>query len=208
MLKSRSLSVFSVVTALVVGGSVFVTYSAGQNPIDKTGGRSSQYMNQFMYLEVTDADAQAQFDMENEIIANQSDATVDWTYFDKLYTTSLSSSVQVELAYSILSKKDLVSLVYDNPNDQTYVSALKKYVNVLTANGYLGYTLIYSALDALKAAKEDTFVASQAAIIKTYGANDTWHTGVIAGGYQTMGTQDAYDKVVSDFTYLEKIGSL
>jgi hypothetical protein len=201
--------------ACIASGAIFVACSGDSNVIDQNAGNksvmrvaSTSYKEQLMYLEVTDEDVQAEFDLENAIYANQNDKNVDWKYFDSLYNPDLSSSIQVGLAYSILSKKDLISIVYDYPKESGNVEALKKYVVVLTKNKYTGYTLLYSALDALLQAGENTFVKDQSSIIKVYGADDKWHPGVIEGGTEVIGSEVAYKKVVNDYTYLDRIKNL
>lgn len=201
--------------AFIASGAVFVACSGGGNVVSTNIENKSvmriapaDYQNQLMYLEIKDEDAKAEFDLENAVYANQNNKNVDWKYFDSLYNPDLSSSIQVGLAYSILSKKDLISIVYDNPKQSGNVEALKKYLEVLTKNKYTGYTLLYSALNALSQAGENTFVNDQSSIIKVYGADDTWHPGVIEGGTEVIGSEDAYKKVVNDYAYLDRIKSL
>ncbi|MFP9117830.1 hypothetical protein ACLI08_08585 [Flavobacterium sp. RNTU_13] len=195
-------------TLLLAGGFVIVSYASGNLFSVKQGTQSKEYKTQLMYLSVDNDDDLGIFDLEYNLIEKQDDANVSWKYFDQLYNNSLRASAKQQLAYIILVKKDLIGMVKDNPQDAEKVAALKKYVHILCKGEYTGFTTLYFALDALKAAGETDFVNQVAAKVYAYGKNEGWHKGVIEGGVETIGSQASYDKVVSDFTFVDKIKSL
>jgi|GEM_PF-5727656 len=195
-------------TVLLAGGFVIVSYASGNLFSVKQETQSKEYKTQLMYLSVDNDDDLGIFDLEYNLIEKQDDANVSWKYFDQLYNASLRASAKQQLAYIILVKKDLIGMVKDNPQDAEKVAALKKYAHILCKGQYTGFTTLYFALDALKAAGETDFVNQVAAKVYAYGKNEGWHKGVIEGGVETIGSQASYDKVVSDFTFVDKIKSL
>ncbi|MFP9113675.1 hypothetical protein ACLI1A_07015 [Flavobacterium sp. RHBU_3] len=195
-----------VLTALLAGGVIVVSYASGNKLFSGHKEiQAQEYKTQLMYVEVANEDAQAGFDLEHNISGKQDDTKVGWEYFDGLYKPSLSATAKQQLAYAILVKKDLIGAVKNNPDDANNVAALKKYVGVLAETKYTGFTALYYALDALEAAGETEFVHKTAQVVYGYGKNESWHTDVIKGGVSTVGKQDYYNKVVSDFTFVDKI---
>jgi hypothetical protein len=97
----------------------------------------------------------------------------------------------------------LIELAKNTPDNQEYQEALKKYVNVLTSTNYIGYSVLYTALQSITDKK---FTTSQAALISEYAPHNDFHSSLLKET-ATKGTI-IENKVKDDLNYLNKIKSL
>lgn len=162
------------------------------------------YTSQLPYITVEDMAALQQFDDTKSIYTNIEDATVSWQYFDGLYNESLAGDIKENIGYIILAKKDLIALVNQYQADPLYSDALKKYVDILIDEEYIGYTTLYYALDAIKNV-DSQFASERAKEILRYAAGNNFHSGIIQDGDVDQAT---LAKITSDYNILESMKTL
>lgn len=165
----------------------------------------SGYRNQLPYYkaasETEAAEEMAKWNYEEKI----SEENIGWTYFDGLYNDNLSVYNKQKLAFIILSKKDLIGLVKQNPNDENLKTALKKYVSILVDTKYFGYCVLFSALELLS---DDTiFITETIQEIDRYAALEKFHTNVLDQG-NDFPDREVFLKIKEDYSYLERIKNL
>ena len=164
----------------------------------------NDYRGQLLYLTGEGEDLTA-FEAENDFDTKINDATVSWVYFDNLYNTNRSKIVQQDIAFHVLATKDLVGLSNQDPRNTLYLDAIKKYIDVLTASQYIGYSVLYESLNTLKTSSP-AYVKDKASEIVAYAAADTFHDELINGEY---GTDSKYiAKAREDFANLKNISAL
>lgn len=198
LLKGALVSLFFVNTACSVNTANVKSLNTNQ-----------AYLKQMSFITGGDSDADFDFLLEHEVTQKSDDLSVDWTYFDNLYSGSLQNSIKQDLSYIVLCKKDLIGLVKKHPSDASLITALKKHVDNLVETKYLGYTSLYCALEILDLiGDEDDFVKAKATAIVQYASNDPFHPYMIEGGVSGVGSQELYDKFVDNYSYVSKIETL
>lgn len=168
------------------------------------------YQGQLQYLK-GDYNSISSIRVENQLDSKISDPNIDWTYFDGLYTESLSITEKQYLAYAVLVKKDLLAEFKNSPS-QTEAEAILKYTNMLVQTGYYGYCLMYNCLETLK---NQNFVFANISDLKHNIVNNTtakqYHEGAIQhlSNYpDDPGSKRQLQKLNEDFSYLERISLL
>jgi len=166
------------------------------------------YQTQLAYI-TDDGVGITTFEVENDIQAKIEDPTISWTTFDAMYTSSLGSSVKQDLGYIILGQKNLIGIVNNDVSNTANVITLKKWVDRLITEKYYGYTLLNSALRAIKPV-DGAYATSRAGMISTYAVNDTFHQNTISGGITPTGwlTQAKMNLIVDNYSKLSQIQAL
>lgn len=163
------------------------------------------YRNQLPYYrassETEAAEEMAKLNYEEKV----SDENTDWSYFDQLYDDNLSVYNKQKLAFTILSKKDLIGLVRQNPNDENLKTALKKYVSLLVDTKYFGYCVLFSSLELLS--DDAAFVNEKINTIAGYAALEKFHKNVLDQG-NDFPDKEVFLKIEEDYSYLKRIENL
>lgn len=137
------------------------------------------------------------------------DTKTDWTFFDKIYKDDMSRPEKQYLSFLILNIKDLIGVTKQDLSNKKNVDALKKYVNVLANEEYIGYTILFNALDVLKDTDSE-FVKTQAAKIVAYAKNDSMSLNVINDKELQNHPEkpDHIDEMIANYGYVKQIEKL
>ncbi|MGH2664547.1 hypothetical protein [Flavobacterium sp.] len=163
------------------------------------------YRNQLPYYKASSeteaAEEMAKLNYEEKI----NDKNTDWTYFDQLYNDSLSVYNKQKLAFTILSKKDLIGLVKQNSSDENLKNALKKYITILVDTKYFGYCVLFSSLELIS---DDTdFIDQKTNAISDYADLEKFHKNVLEQG-DDFPDKEVFLKIEEDYSYLSRIKAL
>lgn len=180
-----------------------VSNESNKNISFNTKNVNPAYLTQIPFVVGGDTESDMDFLSDNEVYQKMEDSAVDWTYFDNLNNSSLSTSLRQELSYIVLCKKDLIGLVNKNPNNTTLKEALRRNVDNLIETKYIGYTSLYSGLETLRSIGDN--VGDRATEILQYAADDQFHLEMIGAGPEEVGSKDLYDKFVDNYSYMQKI---
>lgn len=165
---------------------------------------SLSYKGQLPYLSsVSTAEDSGKEMFDSDMTVMLKDSSKDWEDFDQLYSTSLSVEQKQRLGYLILSQKDLIGLLHNDPTNSTLQDAVKKYVEILVDTDYIGYCVLYYALIEIN---DSPFVESMAEEITRYGADDPFSTFFLDEPLNE--SIPYYDKVEENYSYLHEIGLL
>lgn len=177
-----------------------------------TVNSANTYRNQLPYVMVENQATAEEFDEKNSVTEKTEDSNTDWNYFDSLYADTLPGDIKEELGYTILVKKDLIGLLNSSPANATYRAGVKKYIDILVAEKYIGYCALYNAMDALQKADSAAyagFIKDMKTKIVAYGKEDTWHKDIVSSSVKNSSLdQQSYDKVVENYSYRAKIQTL
>ncbi|WP_396151410.1 hypothetical protein [Flavobacterium sp.] len=166
------------------------------------------YKGQLPYL-----NSEAEVNVKSEIFQKVEKMLVNinysWEDFDKLYKDELTAAEKQNLAYIILSQKDLIGLLKSNQESEVYNKKVKQYVNDLVESKYLGYCLLFNALEALKS-NDPKFVKENANLILNYSINDDFHNDIINNDEMIKNPQTSkyYYKIKENYSFLERIKNL
>lgn len=196
---------------IILTAGILISMTIGCSEADTTTFNESEllisksatipYAEQFPYITVENMNSLQQFNRDNDIHNKSYDTSVSWQYFDSLYSPTLSGDIKENLGFIILVKKDLIAAVNQNPNNSVYSDALKKYVDILIGESYIGYTTLYFALDALKTIDAD-FVSNRASKIDKYSKFDSFQPGIIE---DESVDESTLAKITSNYQILTKI---
>ena len=137
------------------------------------------------------------------------DSNTDWTYFDKIYKDDMSRPEKQYLGYLILNIKDLIGITKQDLSNKKNVEALKKYVSVLTAEDYTGYSILFNALDVLNNTDSE-FVEMHATKIADYAKKDSMSKNLINDKELQDNPEkpDHIDEMIANYGYVSKIEKL
>ena len=209
-------------TLLILATSIFIwgCKNEGVSEIEVSKTSKSEnlqragtaYQLQPLCLNGSTTDEMQKFVADNKIDSLLKDANCKWDCLNNIYNANFNqldiTSKQL-LSYYILSTKDLIGLLQQNPQNTAYKTALEKHIEALTQTKYSGYTVLYFSLRALQNAGYSN-VSGLANDIHQYGQADStslWSYNAIATGTPTLSTEDhaLHSKLAENHKYLLKI---
>lgn len=166
------------------------------------------YKGQLPYLNSESSDI-IKSDLYTEIESKISNDKYSWEYFDNLYNNEMTLAEKQKLAYIVLSQKDLIGLLKNNTKNQVFHDKVKKHINILVESEYIGYCLLYNALESVKT-KDIDFVKKSAKLIENYSYNDDFHSDIIANVEMAKDPHVSkyFHKIKENYSYLDKIKDL
>jgi hypothetical protein len=186
-----------------------VTKPAKSSNLQRGG---TPYQLQPLCLDGSTSNEMENFVADYKIDSLLKDANCKWDCFNNIYNTNFNqldiTSKQL-LSYYILSSKDLIGLLQQNPQNTTYKTAVEKHIEALIQSKYSGYTVLYYALLALQNAGYSN-ASSLANDIYQYGRVDStslWSYNAITTGTPTLSTEDheLHSKLAENYKHLFKI---
>lgn len=194
---------------VAIGCSESGDVTTSTNETVNTKSNLFTYKEQLSLITVEDEDIADEFVINNNIEENVEDQNIDWTYFDALYSDNLPGDIKEKLGYIILAKKDLIGLLKNDPTNTTYIAAVKKYINILVDEKYIGFTVLQSALVELETADGNyaSYVDETAQKIVKYGRSEYPFADIESQSSPSdMGiSQEEYDKLVQNYQDLGNI---
>lgn len=172
-----------------------------KNDNSKIAGK--EYMDQLPYLDAhTDFMA---FNIENDLGHKMNDPKIDWKTLNSLYSADLSTASKQYLIYILFAKKDLLGIQTETPSkDQEDI--IKEYTRELVNTKYVGYCLLYNALNVLNNDSENTaLVKDLANQISVYSESEKFHSDFLS---KPTGREKWIEKVKENYSYLDRIKSL
>lgn len=159
-----------------------------------------EYTQQLPYLDAhTDFMA---FNVENDLGNKMNDPKIDWKAINALYHPDLSTASKQHVIYILFAKKDLLGIQNNTPT-QEQANLIANYTKELVKTKYIGYCLLYNALETLrKDPKNALLVKDLAKQIASYSAKETFHSDFIN---KPEGRDRWLAKVKEDYSYLNKI---
>jgi len=181
--------------------SQFKSSILNKNDNSKIAGK--EYMDQLPYLDAhTDFMA---FNIENDLGHKMNDPKIDWKTLNSLYSADLSTASKQYLIYILFAKKDLLGIQTETPSkDQEDI--IKEYTRELVNTKYVGYCLLYNALNVLNNDSENTaLVKDLANQISVYSESEKFHSDFLS---KPTGREKWIEKVKENYSYLDRIKSL
>ncbi|WP_100077212.1 hypothetical protein [Chryseobacterium camelliae] len=172
-----------------------------KNDNSKIAGK--EYMDQLPYLDAhTDFMV---FNIENDLGHKMNDPKIDWKTLNSLYSADLSTASKQYLIYILFAKKDLLGIQTETPSkDQEDI--IKEYTRELVNTKYVGYCLLYNALNVLNNDSENTaLVKDLANQISVYSESEKFHSDFLS---KPTGREKWIEKVKENYSYLDRIKSL
>lgn len=133
---------------------------------------SDGYRNQLPLFATASTTASLNMAFQKNFDAKLHDKTVTYETFEQLYTPDLTLAEKQYLAFIILAKKDFIGHVRQHPTAKADIQKMKAYITLLVENKYIGYCVLYNALQSLPATEKD-FVHQQYRQIALYADKDT-----------------------------------
>lgn len=151
------------------------------------------------FAEGTDALEGDELEISHTITDSLIHSDANWKFYDIKFSADASPGLQQYLGYIILSKKDVIGLADASPSNAEYEEALTKYTNVLVKHKYIGYCVLYSALNQ---SKDASYKKAKAKEILDYAKDDTFYNDVV-------GDARIPDKITApikiNYTYLDSL---
>lgn len=161
------------------------------------------YRGQLPYIASESETGMAEYYAGLDIADEIKNPEITWEYFDELYQDNMPSDQKQSIAFTILSTKDLIGLVRNDPENLQLRDALKKYVNVLVSTKYIGYCILYSALEQ---SGDLAYSKRKAQEIVEYSVSDTFHQSFLNEN-EAQETR-FYRKVAENYSYLRQLREL
>lgn len=159
------------------------------------------YKGQLPYLSLkNEADESSEIAAKLKLEEKVNNPEYDWKYFNNLYNESLSVTEKQNLSFIILSTKDLIGLAQRDPKNTELKNAIKQNVTTLTNTKYIGYCLLYNAIEA---ANDENFKKEQFSIIVDYAKNENFHEFNLKN--KALENTPFYAKIKENYSYLETI---
>lgn len=116
-------------------------------------------------------------DFQTKEMSNQ----YGWEYFDKFHSQGLNSSEEQYVAYVVLKRKELITQLSIKPHDEDILNAFKRNIDILVNNKYLGYHLLFNALNVVSTIDE-SYTKETARKIVAYSIDNEY----VCNGYQEL----------------------
>ncbi|WP_396192490.1 hypothetical protein [Flavobacterium sp.] len=164
------------------------------------------YRGQLPYLSGDSENNSNKLALEYNFNSKIIDKKITWEYFDAIYNDDLSIPEKQNLAYVILSLKDLLGLYDNNKNNSNLENKIIKYSKILVETKYIGYCLLFNCLKTIQQ-KNPKLVNELSNKIITYSASEDFHTSVINDTVLASNSSSSkyYYKIKENYTFLEKI---
>lgn len=162
------------------------------------------YKGQLPYLSTENNDKSITFLSDNDFKEKLSDSKYGWREFDRMFNDNLDVSSKQQLVYTILSQKDLLGVLINNPKDERIKNKVQKYTDVLVESEYIGYCLLYTSLSVLG---ENSDNISK---IIEYSKEDKFHNDILNNPEisENFALKVYVEKIEDNFSYLDKIKEL
>lgn len=175
------------------------------NKIEKTKSfqnkELSNYKGQLPYLSLkNEADESSEIAAKLDLEEKINNPEYDWKYFNNLHSEKLSITEKQNLAFIILSTKDLIGLAQNNPENSEFKNAIKQNVATLTETEYIGYCVLYNAIEATN---DNDFKKAQFSKIIDYAKADNFHEFNLKN--KELENTPFYAKIKENYHYLEII---
>ncbi|PJR03750.1 hypothetical protein [Avrilella dinanensis] len=118
---------------------------------------------------------------ENDFQTKEMSNQYGWEYFDKFHSQGLNSSEEQYVAYVVLKRKELITQLSIKPQDEDILNAFKRNIDILVNNKYLGYHLLYNALNVISTIDE-SYTKETARKIVAYSIDNEY----VCNGYQEL----------------------
>lgn len=153
-----------------------------------------------------------EFTINNNLTTKLQNKDFDWRYFAALYNESLSVSTRQFLSYIILVNKDLINVCKQNPGNTDATNELKRQVSTLVSTKYIGYCVLYNALQTLESTDKSFTMENSKRIIE-YAKQDQFSQNISKSAQNTYpGMKEkqkaALLKVAANYAFVQKINSL